>query len=136
MTEIEGQGLFQRGCVVRQPESGQHFSMAKLAKSAPKPQRRKLYIAEWRKYRGMTQEQLAERVGQSVSNISQLERGLQGYSQEGLEAIADALNCEVGHLFMVDPTKDDAIWSLWEQAKDGEKREIVGFAKGVVRKAG
>lgn len=112
------------------------FSMAKKVTPRLKgQQRRKLYIAEWREYRGLTQEQLAERVDMSVSNISQLERGLQGYSTEGLEAIAHALQCEPGHLHMVDPNRDEDIWSLWETAKDGERREIVSFAKGIVRRA-
>lgn len=100
------------------------------------PARRRLYLKEWREYRGLTQEQLAERVGMSVSNVSQLERGLQGYSQDGLEKLAEALQCEPGHLHMVDPSRDDAIWSIWEQAQEGQRREILGFAKGVVKKSG
>ncbi len=136
MTETGLQGLFQRDCVVRDRESRNHSSMAKRGRAAPKPQRRRLFVREWREYRELTQEQLAERVGQSVSNISQLERGLQGYSQEGLEKLADALRCDVGHLFMVDPTKDDAIWSIWERAEEGQRREIVGYAKGIVRRTG
>lgn len=118
------------------PSLVDYFSMAKN-RVTPRPKgpiRRRLFLKEWRKYRDdMTQETLAERAGMSVSNISQLERGLQGYSQEGLEALADALQCEPGHLLTVDPTTDEAIWSIWEQAKPGEKREIIGFAKGIVR---
>jgi DNA-binding Xre family transcriptional regulator len=136
MTEIWAQALFQCDCVVGLSILAEYFSMTKPVKPRPKAQRRRLYVAEWRKFRGLTQEQLAERVGMSVSNISQLERGLQGYSQEGLESLADALNCDPGHLLMVDPSKDEALWSLWEKAEEGQKREIVGFAKGVVRRAG
>ena len=112
--------------------------MAKTSKVTPrfKAQRRRLFLKEWREYRGMTQEQLAEAVGMSVSNISQLERGIQGYSQDGLEALAEALKCEPGHLHMVDPSKDDAIWSIWERALPGERQEIIGFAKGITRKTG
>lgn len=110
------------------------FSMARA--QSRKPQRRRTFIAAWRKYRNLTQEQLAERVGMSVSNISQLEQGRQGYSQEGLEAIADALNCEPGQLLNVDPTKADAIWSIWELAKPGERKLIVDIAKSVTGKTG
>jgi len=53
--------------------------------------RRRIFLKQWREFRGLTQEQLADRVGWSVGNVSQLERGLQGYSQEGLEAFAEAL---------------------------------------------
>lgn len=101
-----------------------------------KAPRRRLFLKEWREYRNMTQEQLAEAVGMSVSNISQLERGIQGYSQDGLEALAEALKCEPGHLHMVDPSKDDAIWSIWEQAQPAEKLKILGYAQGVTGKTG
>jgi transcriptional regulator with XRE-family HTH domain len=99
----------------------------------PPTVRRRIFLKQWREYRDLTQEQLAERVGWSVGNVSQLERGLQGYSQEGLEALADALQCDPGQLLTVDPTGDDAIWSIWEKAKPGERQMIVELAKTVVK---
>jgi len=98
--------------------------------------RRRIFVKEWRKFRGLTQEQLAERVGLVVSNVSQLEQGRQGYSQEGLESIADALQCDPGQLLNVDPTQGDGIWSLWEVAKPAERQMIVNIAKQVVGKTG
>ncbi len=95
--------------------------------------RRRIFLKEWRTYRGLTQEQLAERVGWTKGNVSQLENGVQGYSQEGLEALAEALQCEPGQILNVDPTKDDAIWSIWEQAKPAERRMIVDIAKTVTK---
>jgi len=92
-----------------------------------------LFVKQWREFRNLTQEQLAERAGMSVGNISQLERGLQGYSMQGLEALSQALNCEPGHLFMVDPTRDEAIWSIWERAGEAERKQIVELAKVVLR---
>ena len=113
-----------------------HFSMAKKVvprfKRTAAP-RRRIFLQEWRKYRGLTQEALAERVGMSKGNISQLEQGVQGYSQEGLESLAEALQCDPGQLLNVDPTKDDAIWSIWEQAKPGERKMIVEVAKTIVK---
>jgi len=96
-------------------------------------QRRRIFLQQWRKYRGLTQEQLAERVGMSKGNISQLEQGVQGYSQEGLEALADALQCEPGQILNVDPSKDNAIWSIWDQAKPSERQMIVDIAKTIVK---
>jgi len=95
--------------------------------------RRRIFLKQWREFRGLTQEQLADRVGWSVGNVSQLERGLQGYSQEGLEALAEALQCDPGQILTVDPTGDDAIWSIWERAKPGERHMIVELAKTVVK---
>lgn len=40
-------------------------------------------IAELRKQKGLTQEQLAEQLNISTSNLGKLERGLQGLSIDG-----------------------------------------------------
>ena len=62
------------------------------------------FIREWRKARGMTQEQLAEAIGAAVSSISQLETGKQGYSQSTLEAIARALTTSTAELLTERPS--------------------------------
>lgn len=59
---------------------------------------RRVFIREWRKYRGLTLVQLAERVGVSQPTVSRIERGEQPYSQPILEAFADALGCEPSDL--------------------------------------
>jgi DNA-binding XRE family transcriptional regulator len=48
-------------------------------------------IRVWREYRGLLQQELAERVGISVPYLSQLERGKRKGSLEVLAAIAKAL---------------------------------------------
>lgn len=98
-------------------------------------QRRRIFLKEWRVYRGLTQEQLAERAEMSPANISHLENGRINYTQEALEHLASALNCEPAHILMVDPTRDDAIWSIWERAEEAERTRIVDVARALVRKA-
>lgn len=116
----------------------QTLSMAKRVVTRFKApiQRRRIFLKEWRKYRGLTQEALAERVGSSVSNVSQLEQGRQGYSQEGLEALAEALQCDPGQLLNVDPTQGEGIWSIWEVAKPADRLKIVEIAKTITGKTG
>lgn len=116
----------------------QNISMTKRPVPHPKKQRRRIFLAEWREYRNLTQEALADRVGMSVSNISQLERGLQGYSDDGLEKLGWALRCEPGHILTINPLDEDGIWSLWERAEPGQRQVIKDVAKGLVgtRKAG
>lgn len=92
-------------------------------------------LKAWRSYRKYTQEQLAEMAGMSPGNISQLEKGLIRYSQDGLEALALALNCRPGELLSVDPTKEDAIWSLWERATPAQKAQIVAVGEALTKKA-
>jgi transcriptional regulator with XRE-family HTH domain len=59
---------------------------------------RKTMIREWRLYRGLTQQQLADRIDVSTASMSRIENGKQDYTQAHLEAIAYALNCEPADL--------------------------------------
>lgn len=81
----------------------------------------------------MTLERAAEAAHMTAGNLSAMERGAQGYTESGLLALADAYNCEPGHLLMVDPTRDDAMWSIWERAKEGERKMISDIAKTIVK---
>ena len=102
-----------------------------------KRQWRRHYVAAWRKYRGLSQEQLAERIGKSRGLISQLESGTTAYTAETLHALADALSCEPWDLLNVDPTKEGQvvdIMDLLREATPEQKAEAVGFIKGLVRR--
>lgn len=61
---------------------------------------RRTFIREWREYKGLTQEQLTDRLEGVItqSALSRLERGLSGYTQGSLEAIAYALGVEAADL--------------------------------------
>lgn len=56
-------------------------------------------IRRMRKARGWKILELASRVDSDVGNISRLERGKQGYSDEMLQKLATALGCTVADLF-------------------------------------
>jgi transcriptional regulator with XRE-family HTH domain len=94
------------------------------------------FIAEWREFRGLTQEQLAGRVDLSVSSISQLENGKQGYSQPTLEALAVALSCEPGDLLMRNPMDKNAPWSLLASLKPESREKVVDYIRMVARADG
>ncbi len=101
-----------------------------------KRQFRRTFIRQWREHRGLTLEQLADRVDMTPSYLSMFERGMRGYTQNTLEAIAEALQTDAASLLMRDPTKDDAIWSVWEEAKSGERKMILDIAKTITGKTG
>lgn len=110
------------------------MGMAQRSKAHPKPPRfRRTYIAQWRELRNLTQEQLAGRLDMTQSHLSMLENGKRGYTQETLEAIAHALQTDVASLLMRNPTDSEAIWSIWEQAKPGERQMILDIAKTVTK---
>lgn len=98
--------------------------------------RRRTFFKEWRKHRGMTLEQAADAAGMTAGNLSAMERGAQGYTQDGLEALADVYRTSTGWLLDVDPTKDDAIMPIWERAKPTDRDKIVDIAKTIIGKMG
>jgi len=95
--------------------------------------RRKAYFKEWRLYRGLTQQRLADRMNTTKANISRIETGIQAYTQDYLEACAEALNVDPASLIMRDPTYPAAIWSLWEQAKPGQRKRIVQATRKIMK---
>lgn len=103
------------------------------------PRYKLTFIRQWRESKSMTLEALAERVGHKIggmthASLSRIERGLQPYSQRILEAIADELTGgDVASLLMRDPSDPNAIWSIWDQAKPGERKMIVDIAKTIVK---
>lgn len=82
--------------------------MAKV-KSRLKDKSVKHFIREWRKFRGLTLERLAERIDVTHGAIAQLERGEVNYTQPMLEIIADALNCQPADLIGRPPNKEFGI---------------------------
>lgn len=100
---------------------------------AKKRQFRRTYIRQWREHRGLTLEQLADRVEMTPSYLSMFERGQRGYTQNTLEALADALQTDAASLLMRDPKDEEAVWSIWEQAKPGERKMIVDIARTITK---
>lgn len=100
----------------------------------PRPAKfRRTFIREWRQYRQLTLEQLADRLDMTASHLSMLERGQRGYTQETLEQIAEALLTDAASLLMRNPQDPDAIWSIWDQARPGVRRQLVEIAKTLLK---
>lgn len=92
----------------------------------PKP---KFYFREWRKHRGMTQEDLAAQIGMATPSISQLETGKQGFSDTTLMALSEALNCQPGDLLMRNPLDTEAVWSIWDNIPPERREQAVKVLK-------
>ncbi len=78
---------------------------------------RKTYFKEWRVYRDLTQEQLAERMGTTKAAVSKIELGQNLYNQSSLEAWAEALQCQPSDLISRDPESED-LRALIDQAPE------------------
>ena len=91
------------------------------------------FLRQWREHRGMTLEAVGEAVGISHAQLGRIERRLQKYNQELLERLAELYRTEPASLIMRDPTQEDAIWSLWDQAKEGQRQENERYAEFIVK---
>lgn len=92
-----------------------------------KPQQKPIYgphfLRQWREHRSYTLEVAAEYVGLSHGQLSRIERRLQKFDQELLEKLAELYQTDPASLIMRDPSNHDAIWSLWDQAKEADRDE-------------
>jgi len=84
-------------------------------------------------YRGSNRDDLAERLGTSKASISRIEAGQQAYTQDFLEACADALRTDPASLLMRNPTDEEAVWSLWDKAKVGDRKMIENIVRSVIK---
>lgn len=91
----------------------------------------KHYVKEWRKFRGLTQERLAERTPFTPGAISQLETGRTQYTQAMIEALASALNCEPGDLISVNPYKQGEVVDLIRLINDRNRDQAIRILKAL-----
>lgn len=91
------------------------------------------YVREWRKFRGLTQEQLAERIGIDKGYLSKIENGKRRYDQPFLEAAAAAMSCEPADLIIRNPIDSQSMWSIWDTLKPVEQMQLVEIAKTIKR---
>jgi transcriptional regulator with XRE-family HTH domain len=91
------------------------------------------YVKEWRKHRGLSQEQLAERIGITKSYLSRIENSKRRYDQPFLEAAAEVLRCEPADLIVRDPTDPQGLWSIYDRLGAAERSQLVEVAKVLQR---
>lgn len=72
-------------------------------------ERGKHYLREWREYRGLSQEEAADRAGISRSNLSKIENMDVPYNQDLIEKLAFAYGCEVGDMVSRSPNENPKI---------------------------
>lgn len=98
----------------------------------------KHYLREWRKYRGLSLRKLAERMESepgiqltSHANLGRIELFQQPYTQEILEAAAVALDCTVGDILSVDPTKEGEVVDLLRLLKEKDPETVRAFLQAL-----
>ena len=117
--------------------------MSKRYTRSGKPRLRH-FIKAWRVFRDLTQEQVAERLSEhgvsvSAATISRIERFELPYTQDMLEAFADAFACEPADLIMRDPTDQNAVWSIIDNLKKASpevRSQVRAVTDALLREAG
>ena len=87
------------------------------------------FIREWREYRGLTQQRLADRLEITKGALSNVETGKSGYTEPMLKALAYALLCEPADLIVRNPMQEDAIWSIWDKVPAAERPRVIRLIK-------
>ena len=105
-----------------------------MARRQRPKQYRTTFIRQWREFRGLSQERLAERIGKSPGLLSQIENAKGPYTQETLEAIAAALGCEPVDLLVRDPSDPEGIWTVWEALAAPERHQAIEHLKIIKRR--
>lgn len=101
----------------------------KSAQKAAPPRWRRTFLAEWRDFRGLTQEELAAKANVSVGLISAIESQKSAYSAESLDSLARALGIERGMLLDVSPKGAESLWSTILRADPNQREQIARHAE-------
>lgn len=91
-------------------------------------------LQAWRKFRHLTQEELADKVGTTKAVISNLETGARGLSDKWLRRLAPVLDTSPGYLMDHDPNDlPTAVLDIWAQIPEADRatalRVLEGFKK-------
>jgi transcriptional regulator with XRE-family HTH domain len=84
------------------------------------------YLQQWREFRKLKQEELAEKVGTTKSVISLLENEKRPLSSKWLRKLATALDTTPGRILDVDPNETGAeILDIWDHIKTSDRARAV-----------
>ena len=84
------------------------------------------HLSKWRMKRGLTQEELADKVGTTKSVVSLLENELRPLSSKWLRLFADALKTTPGRILDIDPDEVSAeMLEAWDSMKQGDRARAI-----------
>lgn len=105
-------------------------------KRLPLKQRRRLFIKEHREAAGLTQEQLAERMGTTKATISRIETGKRDYTGGFLDACAHALGKANGSVFDHPPGHTSQLMEKLASAPENVKEQLSTVIDAFLKTAG
>jgi transcriptional regulator with XRE-family HTH domain len=95
------------------------------------------HLRAWRKFRRMTQQDLADALGTAKSVISDLERGVVQLNDKWLRRLAPVLKVQPGHLLDYSPEElDTDIIDIWSRIDDDQRRQAAAVLRTFTNKTG
>jgi transcriptional regulator with XRE-family HTH domain len=99
----------------------------------------RIYLRQWRKHRGLTQEQVVNRLAiheddkmpATAASLSRLENGKQPFTPRILEALADIYSCETWELIGRDPTKEGVVIDMVRRLDEQKQAQVAAFIRGL-----
>ena len=92
------------------------------------------YLKAWREFRGLTQEQLADKVGTDKAVISLLENEKRPLSSTWLRKFATALETRPGHILDTDPAAlDNDIIDIWTRIDTTDREQAARVLRSFVK---
>lgn len=89
------------------------------------------FIREWRKHAGLTQVQLAERIGISRGQLSKNETGMRIIDLDILAKMATIFGCRPFEILARDPKETEDIWSIWCSLDAHEQRQAIQMLRAL-----
>ena len=91
-------------------------------------------LAAWRRFRHLTQEELADRAGTTKAVISNLETGARGLSPKWLRLLAPILGTKPGILLDHDPNDlPSDVLEIWSDISDEDRPQALKALQGFRR---
>lgn len=88
----------------------------------PPHKRAKTFLREWRLFRDLSLEAVADMIEVDHSTLQRLEVGNSPYKQDMMEALAVVYMCSTTDLISVDPTKADSIAPVVAELRKADPR--------------
>ncbi|MBK5958079.1 hypothetical protein CCR97_08090 [Rhodoplanes elegans] len=110
-----------------------HVHMAKMVSAKRRRVcRRRNYLREWREKREMTLEEVGAKIDYSHASLSRIERGVQDYTGDLLEALAAVYGTDPITLLTRHPDEPDELDMLLSSAEPDQRRQIARHARAVL----
>lgn len=77
-----------------------------------------------RKMRGVSMQDLADRLGISLSAISKIEKGYRRLNQEQLILVAEVLDCSLQDLYVNEQNSQHDVVMAWKKSRNADRKLI------------